>query len=233
MLRSTPPHAAAMGQEIDNRVQALFAGREGSPSAIGIALMAAMNEIIENTFGHPDHQAIMAAVLYGYWLREYVEREAIPVPSFPLPPGLPLTPAGGFDYDRWGEQSTAVEARMALLDRIWDYGGNDEAFDWMTMPVSNVVFAWAAVFIHAIRPMRGRVAKAMHIERVASCVRAGYAVRSFELAVGEPMLPSFGPRRQRSAATEAHHSPHERYRVRSGAGSSTRRTHPPSNDATH
>lgn len=179
-----------MGQEIDDRVQALFTGREGSPSLIGIALMAAMHEVIEDTLRNADHEAVIAAVLYGYWLREYVEREAIQVPLFSLPPGLPLTPAGGIDYDHWGEQSTALEqARMALLDGIWDYGGNDEAFDWMTMPVSNVVFAWATWFIHTNRRMRGRAARAMNIERVASCVRAGYAVRSFELAVGEPMLP--------------------------------------------
>jgi hypothetical protein len=57
------------------------------------------------------------------------------------------------------------------------------------MPVSNVVFAWAAVFIHTNRPMRGRVAKSMNIERTAGCVRVGYAVRSLELAVGEPLLP--------------------------------------------
>jgi hypothetical protein len=123
-------------------------------------------------------------------LREYVERKAIQVPSFSLPPGLPLTPAGGIDYDRWGEQSTALEeARMALLDGIWDYGGNDEAFDWMTMPVSNVVFAWATWFVHTNRRMRGRAARVMDIEHVASCVRAGYAVRSFEVSVGEPLVP--------------------------------------------
>jgi hypothetical protein len=112
------------------------------------------------------------------------------VPSFPLPPRLPLTPAGGIDHDRWGDQGAELqEARLGVLEGVWEYGGRDEAFGWMATPVINVVFALAACFVHTHRPLRGRAAKVMDIERVASCVRAGYAVRSFELTVGEPMLP--------------------------------------------
>jgi hypothetical protein len=76
-----------------------------------------------------------------------------------------------------------------LLERVWDFAGRDEVLEWMTMPVGNVVFSTAAGFIHANRRLRGRAAKAMNIERTAGCVRVGYAVRAFELAVDEPMLP--------------------------------------------
>jgi hypothetical protein len=117
MVRSVPPAAASSGQDIDSRVQDLFTALEGSPSLIGNAVMAAMVEVIEDTPGNPDREAVRGAVMCGYWLREYAERDGIEVPSFPLPPRLPLTPAGGIDYDRWGDQGAELqEARLGVLE---------------------------------------------------------------------------------------------------------------------
>jgi hypothetical protein len=190
VLRSVSPDDLAAGQGIDDHVTDLFTGGVGSPSQIGIAVMNVMVESAISSAPRPDRAAITGAVLYGYWLREYAERVRIAVPSVSLPPGLPLTAAGGIDHARWEEPGEAlVEARGALLERVREYAFSDGALGWMPLSVAAVVFTWAAAFIHANEPLRGRVAKAMDVERTAGCARLGYAVRSFELAVGEPMLP--------------------------------------------
>jgi hypothetical protein len=59
----------------------------------------------------------------------------------------------------------------------------------MSADALNVVFGLAAWWIHTNASPRGRAAKQMNVEAIASCIRAGYAVRGFELAVGEPLLP--------------------------------------------
>jgi hypothetical protein len=188
LLRAVAPDAAATGQEIDERVQALFTGGDVSPSPIGTALMAALTDVMEfSGRRHVDHEALVAGLVYGYCLRLYAERHAFDVPSFPLPPGFPLTSTDEFDSERWA--ATPEEARLALLNEVSEYGGRDEVFGWMTISVMNVVFAWAAAFVHYNRPMRGRVAKTMNIETIASSVRVGYSVRSFELGVGQGSEP--------------------------------------------
>lgn len=188
-LRSVPADEADAGTLIDERVRGLFTGQTGSPSQIGIALMAALDEVINGVLG-THQETVRGSVLYGYWLREFAERDTADVPPFPLPLGLPLTPSGGIDYDRWGDDDPELrQVRLALIDNVWEYGGSDEAFEWMTIDVLNVVFALAAWWVHENESPRGGAAKKMNIEAVASCIRAGYGVRGFELAVGEPLLP--------------------------------------------
>lgn len=190
VLRSAPADDAEAGRSVDDGVRGLFTGQTGSPSQIGIALMAAVNAALEGILGNPHEETVRGSVLYGYWLREFAARHASDVPPFPLPLGLPLTSAGGIDYDRWGDDDPALrEARLELLDNVWGYGGSDEAFEWMSAEVLNVVFALAAWWVHDNASPRGGAAKKMNIEAVASCIRAGYGVRGFELAVGERLLP--------------------------------------------
>jgi hypothetical protein len=185
-----PPDAADAGTLIDEGVRDLFTGRTGSASLIGNALMAAVNDFLDGMLGSPHRETVMGSVLYGYWLREFAERSARDVPPFPLPLGLPLTPDGGIDYGRWSDDDEALrQARIALVDTVWDYGGTDDAFEWMGADVTDVVFALAAWWIHASASPRGRAAKRMNVEAIAACIRAGYAVRGFELVVREPLRP--------------------------------------------
>jgi hypothetical protein len=190
VLRSVPPDAADAGAGIDQGVRDLFTGRTGSLSRIGNALMAAVDEALDTLLGNPHQETVRGSEMYGYWLREFAERNTSDVPPFPFPPDLPLTPDGGIDYDRWGGDDPALmQSRLAHIERVWGYGESDEAFEWMRADVSNAVFALAAWWIHANASPRGRAAKQMNVDAVASCIRAGYAARAFELAVGEPLLP--------------------------------------------
>jgi hypothetical protein len=186
LLRSVASEDAATGEAIDGRVEDLFTGRVGSPSRIGsAAILFILDVMAPDMFANAHREALRAALTYGYWLRVYAENENIAVPPFPLPPMLPLTPTGGIDYPRWEAQNA-----MALAEGISEYGNRDDAFGWMPIPVLNVMFTGAAIFIHSNVPMRGRVAKAMNVERTAGLVRWGYAVRGVELSVGEPTTPA-------------------------------------------
>lgn len=129
VLRSVPPDAAAAGRLIDEGVRDQFTGRTGSLSRIANALMAAVDEALDGVLGNPHQETVTGSEMYGYWLREFAERNTRDVPPFPLPPGLPLTPNGGIDYDCWGDDDPALmQSRLALIDRVWGYGESDEAF---------------------------------------------------------------------------------------------------------
>lgn len=185
MLRDALPGASAIGREINDGVEDLFTGGNGHPSPIAISVMAAVTEIMASRLKHPDGEALAAGVMYGYWLRVFADRDMQTVPSFSLPADLPLTPSGGFDYERWQDDSAISPATsVELLDKLWEYSESDEPFSWLAPTVATVVLAWATDFIHTNGRMHGRVAKTMDIELTAACVRVGYAVRSFELRVG-------------------------------------------------
>jgi hypothetical protein len=179
VLRSVPADKADAGTLIDEGVRGLFTGQTGSPSQVGIALMGTVGEVINEVLGNPHQQTVTGSVLYGCWLREFAERDIGAVPPFPLPLGLPLTPSGRIDYDRWGEDDPVLrQVKLALIDNVRKYGGSDEAFEWMPIDVLNVVFALAAWWVHENESPRGGAAKEMNIEAVASCVRAGYGAGS-------------------------------------------------------